>query len=331
VKSENQGGFVRSVTGDLDPHSLGPTNYHEHLFQSSPLLPHDDLDDEELSLQEAGFLRDSGFSAMVDATPLGLGRQPEAVARIADATRMSIIATTGRHREAHYHSDHWLRGLSVEALAERLISDLIVGMPTVDAKDTRSTALTATGQPVRAGILKAGIGYWNISPFERTTLEALGVAHQQTGAPVMIHLEHCSAAHEVLDVLASLQVPEASVALAHADRSLDSGLHASLIRRGAYLGYDGMARMKIHSDEDLLALTHRVIDEVGPSNILLGGDVARRSRYVAYGGMPGLEYLGRSYLPRLRRKVGEAAVLTILTQNPASWLSWTPNKPQNGL
>jgi len=331
MKGENQGGIVRSVTGDVDPHSLGPTNYHEHLFHASPLLPHDDLDDEGLSLQEAGLLRDSGFSAMVDATPMGLGRQPAAVARIADATGMSIVATTGRHREAHYPSDHWLRKLSVEALAERFISDLIRGIPVVDAKDERTIALTATGRPVKAGLLKAGIGYWNISSFERTTLEAVGVAHRDTGAPVMIHLEHCSAAHEVLDVLASLQVPEASVALAHADRSLDSGLHASLIHRGAYLGYDGMARLRNHSDEDLLALTHRAIDEVGPSNILLGGDVARRSRYIAYGGMPGLEYLGKRYLPRLRGRVGDGAVLTILTQNPASWLSWTPFQPHEGL
>ena len=66
--------FVRTVLGDIEPASLGPTNYHEHLFQSSPLLPGDELDDEVLSGREAALLRNAGMAAMVEATPLGLGR-----------------------------------------------------------------------------------------------------------------------------------------------------------------------------------------------------------------------------------------------------------------
>ena len=29
---------VRTVLGDIEPGELGPTDYHEHLFQVSPLL-----------------------------------------------------------------------------------------------------------------------------------------------------------------------------------------------------------------------------------------------------------------------------------------------------
>jgi predicted metal-dependent phosphotriesterase family hydrolase len=322
VTHATSSGMIRTVTGDIDPATLGHASYHEHLFQVSPLLPGDELDNEAASLEEAVLLRDSGFDAMVEATPLGLGRQPAAVARIAEATRLSIVHTTGRHREAHYPSGHWAHAFSQDTLFQRFVSDLREGLPLIDGETPSNPATTRDGEPVRAGLLKAGIGYWSISLFEQVTLEAVGKAHRETGAPVMIHLEHGYAAHEVLDLLATLQVPERSVALAHADRSLDAGLHVSLIERGAYLGYDGMGRLKSQSDEELLSLTGRVVEAVGTERILLGGDVARSSRYIAYGGMPGLEYLGKRYLPRLREKIGAQAVETMLKTNAASWLTW---------
>src|SRR5690606_29546269 len=40
---------IRTVLGDVAPAELGATNYHEHLFQISPLLPGDELDDEDAS------------------------------------------------------------------------------------------------------------------------------------------------------------------------------------------------------------------------------------------------------------------------------------------
>ena len=315
-------GIIRTVLGDIEPAELGVTNYHEHLFQVSPLLKGDELDDEELSSKEASALKDSGFDAMVDATPLGLGGRPEALARISKATGLKIVATTGRHRQEHYGADHWVRDFSLGQLEQRLIVDLTQGLALSESDSKIATAPAQGVDSVRAGILKAGIGYWSIDSFERQTLDAVGAAHAATGAPIMIHLEFGTAAHEVLDILEGLSVPASSVALAHADRNLDSGLHCSLIERGAYLGYDGMARAKNRSDQELLTLTREVVEKVGSSRILIGGDVARRTRYIAYGGIPGLAYLGQRYLPRLRSEIGDSHVEAITRSNPALWLSW---------
>lgn len=316
--------MIRTALGDIDPATLGRTNYHEHLFQVTPLLPGDELDDEDASAAEAGLLKASGFAAMVDATPFGLGRNPEAVARISKATGMAVVATTGRHREAHYGDDHPMQVWNAEQLAELFIADITAGMPADDAVVFESPdvpiARTPSRKPVRAGMLKAGIDYWRISPFERTTLEALAAAHRVTRAPVMVHLEFCTAAHEVLDLLASEGVASDRVVLAHADRDPDPALHISLAERGAYLGYDGFARPRTRSDAELLALTAQVVEGVGADRILLGGDVARRTRYISYGGMPGLAYLGERYLPRLRSAVGADAVERMLVANPAQLL-----------
>jgi phosphotriesterase-related protein len=331
IDRPTDGAVVRTVLGDVPALTLGRVDYHEHLFQASPLLPGDELDDEAASLEEAVTLRESGFDAMIDATPVGLGRDAAAVARIAARSGLTVVAATGMHRSAHYPDGHPQRALSADDKAALFVQELTIGM----LRDDADAALFADGAvpdhvdiamtagPVRAGLVKTGIDYWSIDAIDRSTLEAAAEAHRLTGAPVMVHLEFCSAAHEVLDLLSDEGVAAARVVLAHADRDPDAGLHVSLAERGAFLGYDGMGRSKTRSDAELLELTARVVAEGAGDLILLGNDVARRSRYLAYAGMPGLGYLGSRYLPRLRAIVGADVVDTMLVSNPARFLAWS--------
>lgn len=317
---------VRTVLGDVDPVELGPTNYHEHLFQVSPLLPGDDLDDEARSTDEARTLLHSGFGAMVDATPIGLGRRPQALARISAQLGLHIVATTGLHREAHYAGADGLFRASSEQVTQRLVRDVVQGMPATDLAEftdcngiqpaTAEPVASAIGEPIRAGMLKAGIGYWSMSAFERTVLAAVAAAHIRTDAPVMVHLEHGSAAHEVLDLLEHAGVDPSAVVLAHIDRNPDAGLHAELAARGAYLGYDGAARTRSWPDSTLIDCLIAAADRGASQRIVLGGDVARSSRYLAYGGLPGLGYLGNRFLPRLRAAGGNELADSCVIGNP---------------
>lgn len=308
-------GLVHTVAGPVDPTSLGATNYHEHLFQVSPLLPGDDLDDEQASGAEAGLLRASGFAAMVDATPLGLGRRPDAIARIAAASGLSVVMTTGVHRAEHYADGHPLLTASADQLATAFLRDLTAG-----AREGLGAEPGSGG--VRAGVLKAGLGYWRIDPAARRTIEAIGAAHERTGAPVMVHLESGSAALEALELLGRHGVAAQRVALAHVDRNPDPGLLAELAAAGAYLGFDGAARHREWPDSVLIDCLIAVADAGGAERILVGGDVARRSRYVSYGGMPGLAYLGERFLPRVAAAAGSELVDRITVANPAAWLAW---------
>lgn len=303
--------FVRTVLGDVHPDSLGRVNYHEHLFQVSPLLRGDELADEALSQEEAADLVASGTGAMVEATPTGLGRRPKAVARISRATGLHIVHVTGAHRAAHYATDDTLLSLDEHRLAERFTADVTDGF--MEARE------------VRAGVVKAGIEYWSISPFSRRVLAAAAVTARTTGAPLMVHLEHGSAAHELLDLLEEDGVAPERVALAHVDRNPDPVLHVELAARGARLGYDGWARHREWPDSVLLDCLERVVDtEAGRRSVILGGDVARASRYLSYGGMPGLGYLGRRIVPQLDRRLGEST-MRLLHDNPASWLTFVPS------
>jgi predicted metal-dependent phosphotriesterase family hydrolase len=316
---------VRTALGALPADQLGRSNYHEHLFQVSPLLVGDELDDETASQAEAASLRVSGFATMVDATPTGLGRRPEALARISAAVGLHVVATTGAHREPHYDAGHWMLDRTEAQLAQSFTGDVLDGLPAADEPARVRTALGPAGEPVRAAVVKAGIGYWRITPFEHRVLAAVAATWQRAGAAVMVHLEHGSAAFEVLAVLDRHGVPPAAVALAHVDRNPDPGLHAELAAAGAYLGYDGFARSQRWPDSVLLDCLERAAERGAADRILLGGDVARRTRYRAYGGMPGLAYLCERVLPRWERSAGPELVQAVLVTNPARWLSGSPN------
>ena len=102
-------GTIRTVFGDLDAATL-TWDYHEHLFQTSPLLPGEEIDDPDRSRDEAVLLTAAGITAMVEATPIGLGRRPHAVAAISAATGLTVVRVTGAHRAEHYSGDHPLLG-----------------------------------------------------------------------------------------------------------------------------------------------------------------------------------------------------------------------------
>lgn len=311
---------VRTVLGDVPAGRLGRTDYHEHLFQVSPLLPGDELTDERASGEEATALRRSGFESMVDATPTGLGRRPAAVAAISARTGLAVVATTGAHRAGHYPARPWLLEATVEQLAGWFRRDVVHGMPEADGPGEQPPARGPDGAPVRAGLLKAGIDYWRIDGFSRRVLAALAAVHGETGAPLMVHLEHGSAGFEVLDLLAADGVDRSAVALAHVDRNPDPVLHAELADTGAYLGYDGPARHASWPDSVVLACLVEAAARGAGERLLLGGDVARSTRYAAYGGMPGLAYLGERFVPRLRAEGGAELVEQVLVANPARWL-----------
>lgn len=304
---------IRTVLGDLPPGQLGRTDYHEHLLQVSRLLPDDGLDDVEGSAREAELLRQAGIDALVELTPIGLGRDAAGVRAIAERTGLHVVMATGVHREAHYDHDHPIRQVAGEALVARFVRELTEA---IDA-DVTGGGPPAPVPDVRAGVIKVGAGYWCISPFERAVLDAAAEAQRRTGAALVCHLELGTAAVEVLELLTAAGASPERIVLAHVDRNPDPGLHLELAASGAYLGYDGAGRTKYWPDSTLLDCLLRVADGGGADHLLLGGDVARRSSFESYGGLPGMAYLPRRFVPRIEREAGPQLVERLLVDNPA--------------
>jgi phosphotriesterase-related protein len=227
-----------------------------------------------------------------------------------------VVLATGMHRRAHYPPGHWAYTVEVDELTELMLVDLGQG---IDGRDWQGPRPAPTA--VRAGIVKLGASYHRIEACEQRWIEAGAAAARQAGVPVAVHTEVGTAAHDVLDLLEREGVPPDRVMLAHLDRNVDAGLHVELARRGAYLGYDTVGRTKYHGDATVLRLVADVAAAGHAEQVLLGTDVGRRSMLRAYGGGPGMDVLGRVFLPRLRRELGADLERALMTDNPRRFLT----------
>jgi 5-phospho-D-xylono-1,4-lactonase len=303
---------VQTVLVPVAPDALGPTDAHEHLFLRTPALPGEEFTELEPMVAEASAVHAAGARAVADLTPIGLGRDPRALRLLAERTGLHVIAATGFHRDVHYPAGHWVHTEPEEVLTELLVTDLTTGMDERDWQGPRPRP-----SPARAGIVKLGASYHALTPSERRRLAAGARAAAATGAPVAVHCEQGTMAHELLDLLLEHGVPPGRVALAHLDHNPDTGLHAELAERGAFLMYDGAGKVKYHPDSLLVELVGRMAEAGHAGSLLLGGDTARRSNLRVHGGGPGMAHLFAVLVPRLRRAFGGDLVDRLVVANPA--------------
>ena len=305
-------GHVSTVMGPRPIAALGVVDAHDHLLLDSPGMPGQAFTDVDKAVLEAHDGVGSGIGTLVEMTPIGLGRNPAGLRAVARATGLAIIAASGYHRDAHYPADSWVHTATVEVLGERIVTDITVGMHPADWLDP-SLPL----DPARAGAIKGGASYHHITRSERRRLEAIAGASAATGAAVLVHTEIGTAGHEIVDLLEAAGATTDRIALAHLDRNPDWELHAEIAARGVTLEYDTIGRTKYHPDSVVLDLIERVAAAGHLDRLVLGLDLGARSYLRAYEGGPGMRYLMATFVPRLRRRLGDEAVARILVANPA--------------
>ena len=304
--------FVETVLGRVEVDRLGAVDAHDHLFFDSPALPGEAFDDPDKAIEEVREAAESGIATIVDMTPIGLGRRPDLLRRVAEATGVNVIAASGFHRDAHYPDGHWVHEASVETLTDRILADLRDGMHPTDGNDPEAPRDVA-----RAGAIKGGASYHHATASERRRLEAIANAARETGVAALIHTENGTFGHEIVDLLEGWGLPADRVLLAHLDRNPDPELHVEIAARGVTLEYDTVGRTKYHPDSTVLGLIEAVANAGHVDRLALGIDTARPGMLRAYGGGPGLRYLMDRFVPRIRQRLGDDAVQRILVANPA--------------
>ncbi len=303
---------VMTVTGPMPASELGVVDAHDHLFLRTPAMPGEEFEDVERSTEEAQEGRDSGIGGIVDLTPIGLGRRPDLLRAVSEATGLAIIGATGYHRDAHYPAGHWVHDATVNELAEKVTRDIAEGMHPRDWDDP-----TAVPDVARAGVIKVGTSYHHATASERRRLEAAAIGSLRDGVAIVVHAEVGTFGHEIVDILTGHGVAAERIVLAHMDRNQDAELHAEIAARGVYLEYDTIGRTKYGPDSAIVDLIKAVANAGHVERLMLGMDLGRKLMLRAYGGGPGLRYLMDRFVPRLRRRIGDEAVDAILVTNPA--------------
>lgn len=311
---------ARTILGDVPVDQLGAVDAHEHLMivggpatRSDPDLKLDSVDD---AIAEAESFAAAGGGTIVDAMPTGCGRDAAALAHVAHATGLHVIATAGFHRPRYYDDLHWARRYPTELLAEVITGEVESGFDRWDLAGPKVERL-----PYRPGILKAATGYHSVDQNEHRMLVAVAMVHEASGLPILTHAEHGTHADRQLDIFEAEGVESSRVAISHMDRNPDYGLHRDLIERGAFLIYDGLFRERYRPLTDVADVLGRIADAGLAGNIMLGGDLGRKSMRKS-AGAPGVAGLLEEFAPQLvRMGVSESVVQAALIGNPARFLS----------
>ncbi|MFT2017545.1 phosphotriesterase [Streptomyces sp. 796.1] len=271
------------------------------------------LDDERVAVAEATAFRAAGGGTLVDATPAGLGRQPAALRRIAEASGVHLVMGTGRHhpgRPADPTSTTRHASPGVDELTEEFVRDLTEGVA-----------------GVRAGLIGQLAALDPEQPAARTLLVAAARAAAATGAPLALTRSADSVTQaRVLDLLAASGADLGRVAVGGCDALAPRPDDLEpLLARGVFLQFDRLGRLpSVHSvsdDQDVAAAVVELARRGHADRILLSHGTHTKAQLLAYGG-GGYGFLLQQFLPYLRMVGADDALIERVTvHNPARLLT----------
>jgi phosphotriesterase-related protein len=312
---------IPTYTGDIAPGDFGETLLHEHIFVQQPevdrALPGDEWDEQGMLATAQNVLDglyDRGVRTVVDLTVPGLGRDVALVRRVAEASRVRLVAATGWY--AHDVLPPFFRlngpGRIVDGpdpLVQLFIDDLTAGMQ---------------GTDVRAAAIKVVSDAEGITPDGQRIFEAAAIAHQETGAPIFTHSHAPTRGGlEQQRMLQKSGVPLDRVVIGHAGDSEDVDYLVELAAEGSWIGFDRFGMTHAGSDETRIRVLRQLIERGWEEHIVLSHDAAIYSRVTppSWRRMHApdwhMHHLHDDVLPGLRRDgVSESTIRTMMVSTP---------------
>lgn len=309
--------FIRTVTGDIAPETLGYCQCHEHIFlekdksfEVSPVLY---MDDYEKSLMELKEYYAAGGSALVDAQPVLSGRMAELLEKASIDSNVKIIASTGFHKTMFYYEDSYLFKESADEITNIYIDEIENGM--YSSKQDGAKKLSCRAGQIKTAIDREGI---HADATYEKLFEAAAHAAYKTGASVMVHIEQDADALHVVDFFVKKGVCASKLILCHIDRArYDFGYNKECAQTGAFMEYDTINRLKYHDDVKEAELLEFMLGEGFVSQLLLGLDTTN-ARLRSYGAKDmGLDFILKAFIPFMeKRGVSKEIMSKMLVANP---------------
>lgn len=283
---------------------LGMILPHEHIFVDlrPPHVPgHGRADlDEVVALMgpEVEKIKALGVTALVECSPVGVGRNAAADAAVSRATNLPILVPTGVYREGWIPD--WVREESEDGLYEWMLYEL-------------TDAIEASG--IQAGWIKVGASDDGLSPTELKILRAAGRAARDVECALGSHTIAGRVARDQLDVLASVDCPPERFIWIHTQAEPDFDLHLEIARRGAWIEYDWIGG---GDDEPYITNIQRLLDAGLGDRLLLSHDRGWYDPAQPGGGTPKpFTYISEVFLPKLRAAgVDETTIHQLTHINP---------------
>ena len=300
---------IHTVLGEIEPSALGRTLMHEHIFCDLYRVTgrlNELLNDEALAVEELSALRQAGGAALVEVTTPDMGRDPEALCRVAEKTELHIIMGTGWYRQPFYPPE--IDRLLTNELADRIIAELVDGVD---------------GTGIRAGIIgEIGIHLDYATAQEEKVLRAAARAQKATGAPLTTHASMYPVGLLQLEVLKDEGADMSRVIIGHCDTYLDQAYHLAILESGAYVQFDTVGRNHMNPDSRRASAFAELARLGWKNKLLLSSDRCHRSDLRAFGGL-GYGYVFTGFFDLLRAKgIDDETLDTVTIENPRRALAW---------
>lgn len=252
---------LMTVNGWIDANQLGFTLPHEHVLVdfigADSIRPGRYNQDSAFNkiLPYLAEFRNAGGATLFECTPAFLGRDPELLKRLADASGIQIISNTGYYGAA---SEKFLPSHafteSSEELAARWVNEWNNGID---------------GTSIRPGFMKLSADKGPLTATQEKTIHAAAIAHLETGLTIAVHNGDGAAALQELSILQEHGVSAEAFVWVHAQNEKDPALHKSAAMQGAWIEFDGLNETNV---DEYTVYARRARDEGYLNKLLISHD-----------------------------------------------------------
>lgn len=352
TKGSMTSGKIQTVLGLMDPKDAGITMTHEHLaiefdvaylpttgadagkekldfsmrnlgwIRQNPLSHKSNMrvcakEEFDTIVEEMKIYKANGGCTIVDNTTCDIGRNPEYLKKVSEASGVNILAGAGYYVDAAHPADVTSR--TVESIAQKIQAEVETG---VDGTD------------IKCGVIGEIGCSWPLTSNEKKVLQASAAAQVATGCPVIIHPgRNVKAPFEIIRILQEAGGDISKTVMSHLDRTiLDKENLLEFASLGSYCEWDLFGIEVSHygpnpavdmlSDAGRIECIRWVIEDGRLDRIVVAHDVHTKHRLLKYGGH-GFSHILENVVPKmLQRGYTQAEVDRILIHNPAEWMVW---------
>ena len=344
---------IITVSGIVDESDLGVITPHEHVFidirnqfsefseatkralseqevsinnldilSRNPYALKDNLvlNDIKTAEEELLYFKKAGGRTVVDATSIGIGRDPEALRDIAEKLGLNIIAGSGYYTQDTHPKD--MNQRKVEEIAREIINDIREGI---------------SGTDIKAGVIGEIGTSEEIHPNEKKVLIASAKAQSETGVAIITHTYPWGKKGlEAINILENNGANINKVSINHIDVEIDIEYCKKIMDSGAYIEFDdfgkeyfidkryrGFAGGVFARDIERVDTIKKLIELGYIDKILLSCDICLKTLLHKYGGW-GYDHILKNIIPMLKEKnITDDQISKLIKDNPKEFISVT--------
>ena len=295
-----------TTLGPKNADELGLILPHEHVFvdlrtwDQPGYAQAEAADVLALMAPEIARAQAAGVTALVECSTVGVGRRPDILKAVSEATGFPLVVPTGVFREP------WIPDW-VQAATEAELRDWMTG--------ELSNEIRSDG--VKAGWIKLSAGDDGLTECETKVLRAAAGAGTATNAVIGSHTIRGRVVRDQLKIIEETGYSPERFIWIHTQAEPDFDLHLEIARRGAWIEYDAIGSDQLE-DDFFLERIQRILDAGLGDHLLLSHDRGWYDPALPGGGSPKpFTYLSETFLPKLQEAgVDERTIRQLTQSNP---------------